>query len=239
MARISRKELKKDEFAEEISKTYQFVQAQRDRLVAAAAVVGIGLVAGLGGYLLLEKRKALANDDLSRALRTYHAPVRTEGTPGEEKRFATEKERSTEALKEFRAIAGKYSWLEIGKIAHYYAGLCQAQLGNPAEAEKEWEVAARRGDPDLAALTRLALANLEGRTGKGPEAEKNYRYLVEHPSSSVPKATAQLALADYWSGSKPSEAEKLYQEIEKQYPQTAASEMAALGLAQLKPATVP
>ncbi len=241
MARITRKELKKDEFAEEISKTYQFLQAQRERLTVAAAVLGIALLAGGGGYLLREKREAVGNEDLGRALRTYHAPVRSENASEQEreKTFATDKERYTEALKEFRAIAGKYSWLDIGKIAHYYAGLCQDQLGNPAEAEKEFGVAVRRGDTDLAAVARLALANLQARTGKGPEAEKNYRYLVEHPSAGVPRAGAQLALADYLSPSKPAEAQKLYQDVKTKYPATVAAELADQGLAQLKTAVAP
>jgi len=236
LARISRKELRKDQFAEEISKTYEFVQAQRQRLMLGSLIAGVVLLVGVGGYLLWQKREALANDDLSRALRTYHAPVHSETTAEGEQTFATEKDRSAESLKQFQAVAKKYSWLKIGRIAHYFAGLCQAQLGNSPEAEKEWEIAARRGDPDLASLSRLAQANLQARTGKGSEAEKNYRYLVAHPSTIVPKATAELALADYLSSTKPSEAEKLYEDIKNTYPNSPASELAQGGLEQLKPA---
>ncbi len=235
MARISRKELKKDEFAQEVSKTYEFVQTHKDRLALAAMLVAIGLLAGLGGYLLVERRIANANDALGRALRTYHATV-LEGTittPEGEKSFGTAKEKYAEALKEFRAIADHYSRLKPGQIARYYAGLCLANLGNLAEAEKEWGVVMQR-DPEVAALARLALANAQARAGKKEEAEKLFRYLLDHPSRTVPKVEAQLGLADLLRASKPAEAEKLYREVEKQNPESSAAFLARQGLEQLK-----
>ena len=241
MARITRKELKKDEFAQEVSKTYEFIQVHKDQLALLALVVAAVLLAALGGYLLLEKRLANANDALSRALRTYHAPVR-EGavaTPDEEKSFATSKDKYSEALKEFRAIAEKYSRLKPGRISRYYVGLCQANLGNLAEAQREWNAVIQDSDADLAALSRLALADAQARAGKAAEAEKLYRSLADHPTSSVPKATAQLALAELLRASKPSEAEKIYREIEKQNPESTAAVQARQGLEQLKPLASP
>ena len=241
MARISRKELKKDEFAQEVSKTYEFVQAHRDKLTVAALAVAVGLLAGVGGYFLVEKRKANANDALSKAMRTYLAPVRgtAAALPEEEKSFATEKEKYTQAVKEFLAIAQRYSRLKPGQIARYYAGLCQANLNNFAEAEKEWNAVIQRGDPELAALARLALANMQARAGKGPEAEKLYRYLIEHPTVGVPKVWAQLALAEFLRTSKPAEAEKLYRQIEEENPNKAAADLARRGLEELKQVAAP
>jgi len=240
VARISRKELKTDEFAQEVSKTYEFVQTHRDQLALAAVLVAVGLLAGLGGYLLVERRIANANDALGRALRTYHAPV-LEGSvvsPEEQKSFTTAKEKYTEALKEFRAIADQYSRLKPGRIARYYAGLCLANLGNLADAEKEWGLVLGR-DPEVAALARLALANAQARAGKKAEAEKLLRYLLEHPSRTVPRVEAQLGLADLLRTSNPAEAEKLYREVEKQNPDSSASFLARQGLEQLKARTSP
>lgn len=239
MARISRKELKKDEFAEEVSKTAEFIQAHKDKLMVAAVVAGAALVAVLAGYLVVQKRTVNANEALARALRAYHAPVRPPGaTPAEgDKSFASERERNTQAFKEFLVIAQKYSWLKPGRIARYYAGICQANLDNLVEAEKEWNAVIQGRDKELSALARFALANKQVASGKGAEAEKHYRYLVEHPTATVPKNAAQLALAGNLRASRPAEAERLYREIEKEHPNTSASDMARQALAEMRKTT--
>jgi predicted negative regulator of RcsB-dependent stress response len=247
LARITRKELKHDELAQEVSRTYDFLQTNRDRLILWIAVAGIVLLGAGGGYLLWEKRTAGANEALARAQRTYHAPVEPpsiSSSPSGAKTitldfskpasFPTEKEKSTAALKEFLAVAQKYSWLKLGKIARYYAGLCQADLGNFGEAEKELNAAIQSEDSDVSPLARLALANTLTREGKKSEAEKLYRYLVEHPSPGVPVMTAQLALADYLRASKPAEAEKIYRQLDSQKLSPTASGLAQKGLESLK-----
>ena len=150
MARITRKELKKDELAQEVSRTYEFLHTNRERLILGIAVVGVVLLAAGGGYLLWEKRSASANEELARAQRTYHASVEAapSGNPNTptEKSFPTAKEKDSTALKEFLAVAQKHSWLKPGKIARYYAGLCQADLGNFKEAEKELNADIQSGE---------------------------------------------------------------------------------------------
>ena len=87
-------------------------------------------------------------------------------------------------------------------------------LGNLPEAEKELNAATSSGNAYVQPLARLALAGVQARENKMSEAEQNYRYLVDHPSDAVPKATAQLALAGLLKPTKPAEAEKIYKELE-------------------------
>jgi tetratricopeptide (TPR) repeat protein len=235
VARITRKELKKDEIVLEVSKTVELFQAHRERLMIVGIVAGVVLLTALGGYLIYDKRMSNANEALGKAMLTYHAPVKPPSpTPEEAKSFVTEKEKYTTAVREFLPVAQKYSWLKPGLIARYYAGLCQANLDNFTEAEKELNAVIRTGNENLAPLARLALANTMVRAGRPADAEQFYRQLIDHPSSTVPKITAQLALAAQIRTTKPAEAEKIYKDIEAAKPSSTVLDYARQGLAALK-----
>jgi hypothetical protein len=238
VARISRKELKKDEFVQEVSQTVAYVQEHRSQATVAFAVLGVVVVLVVGGYFLWDKRSSDASDSLSRAQRTYHAGVVPTGTPtppgSNEKTFPSDKEKNTAALKEFQAIADKYSLLRQGSVARYYTAMCQIALGNSAEGEKELAALADGRDGEVGSLARYALAGAQGAAGKNEEAEKNFRYLMEHPTSAVGKAAAQMALASLLRPIKPAEAEKLYREMESQQVSPKLAEMAKRVLAEMK-----
>ncbi len=225
MARISRKELKKDEFVQEVSHTVEYVQQHSQPIVLWAAVVGGLLVVILGGYLLWSKRTTDASDSFSRALRTYHS---------NEKVFPSDKEKYTTALQEFRAITGKYSMLKQSDVARYYIGLCQLQLGNAAEGQKELSALAEGKNEQVGSLARFALASSLVTQGKVDEAEKHYRYVIDHPTAEVPKTAAQMALATLLRPSKPKEAEKIYRDLEQQHVSPQLADMAKRQLNELK-----
>ena len=54
-----------------------------------------------------------------------------------------------------------------------------------------------------------------------------YRELIDHPSESVPKATAQLELGSLYEQKQPAEANKLYQQVRIENPTGVAGEIAA------------
>jgi len=229
MARISRKELKTDEFAAEVSKTVEFVQTNRQRLIAAGVVVAVLVIVGGGGYTWYTKRAEGASEALGNAMRTYHAPVRPvslSDAPGELV-FGTDNQRATQALTEFQAVADKYSWMRVGKTAQYYAGLCQTTLGNLPEAEKQLNAVASSSDSFVAPLAKMALANLYARENKTAQAQQLYQDLIDHPSDSLPKATAQLALAEFLQPTKPAEADKIFKDVAASNPGPDVAELIA------------
>ncbi len=238
MARISRKELKKDEFVQEVSHTVEYVQSHRQPIVVWSAVVAGVLVVALGGYLLWNKRNADASDSLARAQRTYHATVLPAGAPppqgSNEKFYSSDKEKYTTALQEFQAIAGKYSMLKHSDLAHYYIGLCQLQLGNTVDGQKELTALAEGKNAQVGSLARFALASALVTQNKLDEAEKHYRHLIEHPTAEVPKTVAQMTLATHLRATKPKEAEKIYRELEQQQVSPKLQDMAKRMLAELK-----
>lgn len=233
MAKISRKELKQDEITLEVTKGVEFVQSHREPMILAGVVAGIVLLIGVAGYLIYDKRVSNANEALGTAMLTFHAPVHAPSpVPDQSKYFITDKEKYLAALKEFLPVAQKYSWLKPGRIARYYVGLCQANLDNLPEAEKELN-ASLRSDDDVAALSRMALANALVRAGRAADGEKLYRELIDHPANTVPKTTAQLALAAQIRDTKPAEAEKIYRELQAAKINPTVTDQAQQGLASM------
>ena len=227
MSRISRKELKQDEVVLEVGKTVEFFQAHRDRLIVGGIVTAVLAIGGYGGYTFYSTRMESANQALGKAIETFHAPVRPVSLSDapNEVTFTTDKQRGEAALREFQQVADKYSILRGGKLARYYIGLCQEDLGNLPEADKALTAAVESGDSYVGPLARLALASVQARQNKAADAEQTFRYLVDHPSDAVPKVTAQLALADFLGATKPAEAEKIYKELEAGKPDMQVSEL--------------
>ncbi len=230
MTRITRKELKKDEFAAEVSKTYEFFQQNREKLIRfgiAAAVLAVIIVGSLWAY---QTRKRHAAEELTHALR-----VRFSTTPLPGMSYTDETGRDQAAEKEFASIAQKYPSLAEGREARYYLGATEDDLGKTDAAIRDLSEVAGKNDARLSPLAKYALAGVYVKTGKVDQAEKLYRELVTQPSDSVPKATAQLALADVLQASKPAEAHKILEEVSKDSKTNgAAASVAARRLTSLK-----
>lgn len=210
LARISRRELKKDEFAAEVSKTYQFFQERRAFLTRYGAVAAVVVALALGGYWLYQNRKQHARADLSHAVRLLFADQPEAGMS-----FTDAKSRDAAAEKELSGVAQKYSRLEEGRLALYYLGVAEDRLGKTDAAIRDLRQVAGKNDDKIAPLARYAMAGIYAKSGKADEAEKLYRELAARPTESVPKATAELALADLLSSSQPAEARKILEELSK------------------------
>jgi hypothetical protein len=227
LPRISRKELKKDEFATEVSKTYEFLQRQRKTLTHMGIVAAAVALVVASGYFLAQRRSAGANDQLAEALKVYY-PLSGDIT------YADDKARYSEAQRRFGAVADKYSWLKPGLVARYYEGLSARNAGRPDDAVRLLQLVAGKRDEHYSSLARFALAAIYAQAGRTAEAENLYRELSQKPTDTVPGETASLALADLLSATKPAEAEKIYLELKKQAPKSVAAEQAEKRLAELK-----
>src|SRR6185437_14025456 len=116
--------------------------------------------------------------------------------------------------------------------ALYFAGLTAAEMGNTGEAEANFRKASDVQDANVASLARLALANLLTQHGQTSEAIKLYQELIQHPTTTVPAATAQLQLAAlYEANHNSAEANKIYALLKAKDTKTAAGQIAAQKLA--------
>jgi tetratricopeptide (TPR) repeat protein len=221
--RLTRRELKQDElrttfehFEEYVKQHFQEILTTTILFIAVAGVAG-----GLKYYI--DWQEAEANAELAAALRTFRAYV---GTPApstlgaDTETFPTAKQKYEKALTEFNDIVRKHRFYPRPKavaIALYHVGICQALLGNQAAALTTLREASRASDRELAVLAQFTLAGELVKSGKLTEAVKLYQDLADHPTLTVPRSTALLALADAYRGSQPAQARRLYAQVEKEF----------------------
>ena len=226
MARPSRHELKEDKLRTTFEEYEHFAKTHHKEiaLVVGMAVVIVALVMGL--RYLINQREAAANAQLGEALETFHAYVGT--TPPavmgpQAQSFPTAHDKYTKALAQFSAMTGAGGMQRLlpeqkaVRIARYHVGLCQAELGDQAGAIKTLTQAGADRDPEVGSLARFALAGELVVTGKTADGVKIYQDLVDHPTDTVPKATAQMALADALRATQPAQARQLYERMQKEY----------------------
>jgi tetratricopeptide (TPR) repeat protein len=233
----TRHELKHDRFAVATADTLSWAAEHRAKITTALVVLAVLLVAGIGGWVFLQRRNQAASADLGDALRTLHAELREAGAAARPNvpSFTSVEERAKAAQDKFRAVRDKYSWTAAADVAEYYLGLTAYDLGNTAEAEQALKKVADGRNRDLAALGKYALANIYRASGKQKEAIDILQQLIDKPANSVPKVTAQLELASVYEGSRPADAVRLYEQIKTENPKGGpAVEQANARLAAVK-----
>ena len=236
MRSYTRHQLKQDQFTATAAETYSWAVEHRTKLVygGLALAVVAAIVAGIWVYRQQQDQKASAM--LGHAMNVYSAIIRQPGdvAPPEVLTFGSNQERAKAARPEFAAVVDKYPRTRSGQIARYFLGLTDSQLGNTAAAENELKQVADSAKPDLAALAKLALADVYRAQGKDTQAIQLYRDLIDHPTNTVAKPTAQLALASVYEIKQPQDARKLYEDVQKEDPRGPAGEAAMQRMAALK-----
>jgi predicted negative regulator of RcsB-dependent stress response len=211
VARITRKELKSDKFAQEVGLTVTFFEEHKEEIARygmIAAVVGL-LVAG---YVFYQRHEhGLREQALTKAIQVQEAPVGASASGGPS--FPTQEAKDQESLKAFAALRSTGG--EEGEIAQYYLGAIQADQGKLAEAEKSFQEVAQKGDEKYASLSKLSLAQIEFADGRSELAEKTLRELMDKPTIFVSKEQATITLARYLMVKKPAEARKLLDPLRK------------------------
>jgi predicted negative regulator of RcsB-dependent stress response len=207
VARITRKELKSDKFAQEVGLTVTFFEDHKDEIVRygmIAAVVGL-LVAGYAFYQ--RKQHGVREEALTKAIQVQEAPLGPSASGGLS--FPTQEAKDREALRVFTDLRNKYAGSDEGEIAVYYLGAIKADQGKLAEAEKNFQEAAQKGDQNYASLARLSLAQIYFADGRADLGDRTLRDLIAKPTIFVSKEQAAILLARYLLVKKPAEARKL------------------------------
>jgi len=223
VARLTRHELKTDEFQSTVESFQQFAKENAQQIITgvAAALLVAGAIIGWRTYS--GRQEAAANAAFGQALKTFKADVNAapvnlfSGQTPSAGQFATPQDKYKAALAQFNEIVAKYPRQEAADFAHYHMGLCQAALGDDAAAQKTLEAASHASNKAAAALASMALAGELAKTGKVPEAVKIYQNLADHPTSTVPRATALLAEADLLRATQPAQARALYETVGKEF----------------------
>lgn len=196
--------------------------------IAIGVLVVIALV--IASVVVYEQRSAAAANAFGSAASLYSTPIADPAQPAPPgmKTFATVADRAKAANPLFEDVANRYGSTTAGKNALFFAALTSAEMGNNAAAEAGFRKAGDLHDANLASLAHLALANLLTQHGQTGEAIRLYQDLINHPTSTVPAATAQLQLAQlYEANNNGAEANKIYALLKAKDTTTAAGQIAA------------
>ena len=227
MDRETRHQLKHNEFKDSLVSVEEYIKHHYKEVITAAIilVVVVGLAGGLKYYT--DRQEAGANADLGEALSTFRASV-GQPTPGqndpEGAAYPSAQDKYKKALQQFQAIPDKYKMVPRPKavaIARYQAGVCQALLGDHSGAIQTLTEVGQGSDAEIAAMAKFALAGELAGSGKTPEAVKLYQELADHPTVTVPKASALLAMADAYRESQPAQARQIYERVQKEFASNA------------------
>jgi len=232
----TRRQLKQDQFSATAAETYSWAVDHRSKLIYGAAAVAAVVLIVLGGWFYFQQQDDAAGVALGHALQVYRAPINSAAQPAspEVTSFQSAADRAKAARSEFAQVVQKYPHTNSAEIARYFMGLADQDAGNTALAEQELKQVADKGRSDLAALAKYALASSYQNTGKDAQAIALYKDLIDHPTNAVGKAQAQFALASLYESKQPQDARNLYQEIQKESPDSPAAQMAAARLSELK-----
>lgn len=237
----TRHQLKQDRFSRATinaaEKTAHWTVEHKSKLIIVAIVVLIVAAVSVGGWYYLNQQDQKASVELGQAVRTLSTNLRPEGVPAEPDypSFGSVKERATAAHKQFQQITNKYPHTHSSDIARYFLGLTSSDLGDNAAAERELRTVASSSNDDLAGLAKFALASVYRNTNRNREAIDIYKKLVDKPTGTVGKVVTQMELAaTYQTDNQPDEAKRIYQQVQKDNPNTEAAQLASTKLQDLK-----
>lgn len=213
MDRITRKELKQDKFAVEVTQTVGYLSEHRTDAIryGVAGLIVIALIAGF--FTWRSHQRAARSQALAAALEIRQAPVGPTRPDAVLKSYATEDQKRKAQIAAFSDVASKYSGSDEGTIAQYYLATIAADQGNMAGAEQALKEVIDNGDKNYASMAKLSLADIYKSQNKAAEGEKLIRSVVEHPTEYVSKEEATIALARYIGASRPAEARKLLEPL--------------------------
>ncbi len=232
----TRHALKQDKFVTVTTSGLEWIGEHRSHMVAWAVGVVLAIGVAVGSIVVYQQRETTANQLLGQAMDIYETPVAQPNQPAEPgvKTYATAAERAKAAYPLFRQTADEYGWLSAGQMARYFAGATELDLGQQAAAEADLEKATHASNSNLAALGKIALANLYAQTGRNSQAVALFQDVIQHPTTTVPKVSAQLQLAQLYETTQPQEARRLYAVIKDENKNTDAGQIATQKLNSLK-----
>lgn len=240
MRASTRYQLKHDKFADTVAgtaaDTFSWVSDHRTRMIVGAVIAVVVVGGAIGGWFYYQQQNDKANLAFGQAMRTYQTPILPAGMPAipDQPSFPSASARAQAARKEFAAIAEQYPHTAVGHIAHYFVGITLKDAGDYGGAEKELKDVASSSNKDVAALAKYALASIYAATNRNADSVKTYKDLIDHPTDSVAKSTAQLELAAlYEQIQQPGDAAKLYAELTKDDPKGPVGQFAQSKLTAL------
>ena len=237
----TRHSLKEDRFSKATinaaEMTVHWTVEHRKTLIAAGVALIVLVAAGFGVWYYLQQKDQEASVQLSKALRTMETPIRPAGAPAQpdQPSFASLKDRATEAHKQFQAVVDQYPHTRASDFARYFLGVTASDLGDNVTAEKNLKDVSSVRNADLAGLGKFALASVYRKMNRDKDAIDLYKQLIDKPTTSVPKSAAQMELASFYQEKQQTaEAKRIYEQVQKENPNTEIAQLAQQKIGELK-----
>jgi predicted negative regulator of RcsB-dependent stress response len=234
----TRHQLKEDRFSrvtmDAAEATAHWSVEHKGKVIAGAVIVLVIAVAAFGSWYFMNQQDLQASADLGAATRVLDTPVRPAGMPAQPEypSFASSKERATRAQKQFQAVVDKYPHTKSADFARYFIALTAETLGDNTAAESQLKTVASVHNDDLSALANFALASVYRNANRPKDAIAIYKTLIDKPTSSVSKVTAQLELGEtYKANGQPVDAKLVYEQVQKENPSSPAAPSPAFQIA--------
>jgi len=243
--RLTRKEIKRDEFVEALERSASFMERNlRKLLIAVAGVLVLALIGG-GVYWWMQAQEDRANAALAEALEVDRAPVgegaepETEGGPT----FPDEAARRARAKELFTALHDDYGFTGAADVAEVYLAQIAVEEGEPDRARELWNrFVADHGDHVLAGQVRVNLIHLDRQEGHDQEvvAQLEPMLTADPEDRELPGDVVLWELAQtYEEMDKGDEAEATYRRLTEEYPSSAYASQARQKLPQDSGAAAP
>ena len=234
---ISRKELKQDKIHDAIEHGAEAFYLHKQITLAVLLVILAGAITYGSWTVYHDRQTASASVALDTAMKAYSGRIGGAPDPQDpsDVSYTDEAARANDALNKFNVVAKNYPNTIPGKQALYYAALCLEDLERHNQALENLKKLTDGSDKELANMAQYQTAVIYARTGKPDDAAKIFRQLAEKRSIFVPRPLALLELANVLRQTNPKEAANVYQQVKKEFPDTAISEQADRGLDLLAP----
>lgn len=213
MDRFTRKELKQDRFAAEVTHTVDYLSEHRSQTIRYTVIGVVAVVLIVGFFTWRAHQSRERHQLLVAALEVRQSPVGpSQGDPNL-RTFATDQDKAKAEITAFSEVASRFSGSEEGSIAQYYLGVIAADQGNLAGAAKAFQELIENGGDQYASLAKLSLAEVYRAQGKINDGEQLIRSVIAKPTAFVSKEQATIALAHFLASKNPAEARKLLEPL--------------------------
>lgn len=228
MKRITRKNLKQDKFAQEVTTIWDWTAEHKEEVIRYGSIGLAVILIAVGIFYYFRYQAGVREEALSNALRIDGANVGGQPQPGM-MQFNTQDEKDKAWEKAFTEVAAKYHGTQEGSIAEMYLASAAADKGDLAGAEKRYQDVVDSAPKAYASMARMALAETYEAEGKNPEAEKILRDAMNHPTITVSKDEATIQLALLTCKSNPDAARKMLEPLRTSRTAISRAAVQALG----------
>lgn len=242
--RVTRKDMKRDDFAAAVGRSVEYAESHVRLIVYAVGAVLLLVALGIALRAYLGHRQEEAGQELAAAMKVYQAQVVAMGakpTDPTAPTFPNEAARRTEAKKLFEKVRDGYGTTDAADVASLYLAQIAADEGKLDEARTLWtDFVDDQGDSILAGEARLNLIHLDRQQGKGEQVVQDLRAMVDKSDAPLPQDIVLNELGLTLEQLKrPQEAIPLYRRIVDEFPQSPYRGEAQQKLSALDPTRSP